>query len=265
MKFNDPHLHVNNITWTGLTEMALAGVEKIISAVHLDTSRRVSSETILATWDSLLTFHFGRVKASLIQPYAMVGISMVCTPADDAETLWKALPGYLARPEVVAAGEIGLEPSSACCPDMAVQEELVRRQVDIARQAGTRANLHTPNAPDQKKQYTQRTLDICREVGIDMNQVVIEHCSEANLAMVLDAGAWAGITVQPVRNMTPESAADLVLQFGTERIMIDSDHSGLPADHLSVPKTAWALRKKEAPEEAVLKVCAENSNQLYGI
>lgn len=265
MKLNDPHLHLNSITWNGLAEMAVAGVSKIISAIHLDTAKAVSPETIIATWDSLLEVHFGRAKANLIQPYAMLGASMVCAPSGDAQVLWEALPGYLARPEVVAVGEIGLEPSSACCPDMAVQEELVRRQVDIARQSGTKANLHTPNPPDQKKLYTQRTLDICREVGIDMGQVVIEHCSEANLALVLDAGAWAGITVQPVRQLTPEMAADLVAQFGSERVMIDSDHSGLPADHLSVPKTAYAMRKKDIPLETVLKVCADNSNGLYGI
>ena len=265
MQYNDPHLHMNSITWSGLSGMAVAGIAKVISAIHLDTAKAVSPETILATWDSLLDVHFGRAKANGIQPFAMLGVSMVCAPSGDFDVLWEALPGYLEKPEVKAVGEIGLEPSSACCPDMAVQEELVRRQVDIARQAGTKANLHTPNPPDQKEQYTKRTLDICREVGIDMGQVVIEHCSEANLGIVLDAGAWAGLTVQPVRKMTPELAADLVLKFGAERIMIDSDHSGLPADHLSVPKTAWALRQKDAPSETVRKVCAQNSDQLYGI
>jgi predicted metal-dependent TIM-barrel fold hydrolase len=108
-------------------------------------------------------------------------------------------------------------------------------------------------------------LDICRACEFSMTKVIIDHCTDANIGMALEAGANAAISVQPWRNVTPDMAADIIIEHGFERVMIDSDASGLPSDPLAVPKTAMAMKKKGVSEENIEKVCFLNSKQVYGI
>ena len=98
-----------------------------------------------------------------------------------------------------------------------------------------------------------------------MDQVVIDHCSEVNIEMALEAGASAGISVQPWRNMTPDLAADLVVKHGSNRIMINSDCGSGPSDPVAVSKTAVALTKKGASDQVIEAVCWSNSRKFYGI
>ena len=171
----------------------------------------------------------------------MIGISMVRTPRDDPSGLYAVLPEYLKRPDVVAIGEIGIEPNSKTCSDLKQQEAFVRKQVAIAKDVDIFVDFHTPFPPEVKREYTQMMLDICRECGLPMSKVIIDHCTDANLGLALEAGANAAISVQPWREITGETAADLIMEHGFERIMVDSDYSGLPSDPLAVPKTAQAL------------------------
>jgi predicted metal-dependent TIM-barrel fold hydrolase len=81
----------------------------------------------------------------------------------------------------------------------------------------------------------------------------------------LDAGAYSAITVQSWRNMTPQIAAKLVKEHGSERIMIDSDCGGGPSDPLAVAKTAMELRRIGVGEKDIDKVCYFNGRQFYGL
>ena len=261
----DSHVHLNTLTWSNLDEMRMAGIGTIISPIHLDAAKPVSHDTIVEMWDYLIDVHFPRAQQHLIKPFGMIGISMVGTPKDDPAGLYTLLQDYLKRPDVVAVGEIGIEPNSRTCKDIEKQKEYVRGQLDAARGLDVCIDFHVPNIPEDKKKYTEITLQICREMDFPMSRVVIDHSSDANIEMVLEAGANAAVTVQPFRNVTPELAADIVMKHGFDRIMFDSDFSSLPSDHLAVPKTAMALRKKGVPEDQIEKVCSTNAKKLYGI
>jgi len=265
MKTIDSHIHLDTLTWADMEHMALAGIEAVVSPIHLDAARAVSCKTIRDMWDFLLEVQFWRARENHLTPYAMIGISMVSTPAEDPAELYDLLPAYIRRPEVVAMGEIGFEPNSDTCKDMAVQAELVRRQLQIAVDTGVRVDFHVPEDPDLKGRYSGQLLDLCRECGLTMDKVVVDHCSEANIAEVLAAGAHAAISVQPWRPMTPEKAADLVIEHGFERIMLDSDCSCLPSDPLSVPKTVLALKRKGVSEAEIEKVAYSNAKAFFGL
>ena len=263
MKIIDSHTHLDTLSIVDLRKMRLAGIRAIVAPIHLDAAKPVSSRTIKDVWDYLLEVQFGRAKANGIKAHAMIGISMVSTPADDPEDLYRALPSYLNREEVVAIGEIGFEPNSRTCSDIKEQAGLIRRQLEIAAAENICVNFHVPNAPDQKKAFTEKTLKICRECDFPMDKVVIDHCSEVNLGMALDAGAYAAITVQPWRNMTPEIAADLASTFGPERVMVDSDCGGGISDPLAVPKTAVALMDKGMAENDIEDILYGNAVKAY--
>jgi predicted metal-dependent TIM-barrel fold hydrolase len=265
MNFIEPHAHLNELTWVNLQEMYLSGIGEIISPIHLDAGKAVSCETIREMWDYLFEVQFARAENNFIKPYAMIGISMVSTPRGDAAELYEVLSDYLRRPEVVATGEIGIEPKSRTCKDVKRQEDIVTKQLEIAKEVGIPVDFHTPNPPDVKKQFTRRILELCRDANLPVSKVIIDHCTGANMEMVLDAGAWAAISVQPWRNMTPDLAADIITEYGFERIMVDSDFGGLHSDHLSVPKTAVALKRKGVSPENIEKVCSLNGKAAYGI
>jgi predicted metal-dependent TIM-barrel fold hydrolase len=265
MNLVDAHTHTDCLTWRNLEEMSMAGIRTVISPLFLGGVKPVGNDVIVEMWDHLLEVQFPRCEANGIAPYGMVGISMVYTPKGDPEELYQALPRYLEEPGVVAIGEVGLEPASATCPDMKRQESILERQVAIGRDADVVVDLHVPNPLDQKREYTKRVLALCRDVGHAPSRVVVDHCAEANIKTVLDGGAWAAITVQPWRGMTPELAADLALQCGGERVIIDSDCGGAASDHLAVARTALALERKGADESLIRKVCGDNSREAYGL
>ena len=265
MKVIDAHAHLDTLSWVDLSRMRLCDLRAVITPIHLDAAKPVACQTIQDVWDYLLEVQFGRAEANGIKPYAMIGVSMVSTPADDPETLFARLPDYLRREEVVAIGEIGFEPNSKTCKDMTFQEMLIRRQLAVAADEKICVDFHVPNAPEQKREYTRRTLDICRECRFPMDKVIVDHCSAANIEMVLEAGAWAAISVQPWRNMTAEIAADLIAEYGPERIMVDSDCGGGISDPLAVPKTAVALARKGFSETDIEAILYGTAVRCYGL
>lgn len=268
MKFIDPHLHLNVLSAISLEDMYLAGIREVISPIMLGPAKYgvgVSSDTIIDLWDHLFDVQFRRAENYFIKPYGMIGISMVSTPRDGLSKLLNLLPKYLEKPEVLAVGEVGFQPNSPTGASIKMQEEILSRQLEIAKNSNVLIDIHTPNPPDLKKKYTEKSLDLCQKCNFPMSKVVIDHCSEDNLEMVLQAGAYAAISVQPFRNIDPESAANLVIRYGFEKIMIDSDYGDSPSYHLAVPKTALALKRKNISEKDIEKVCWANARKAYGI
>lgn len=263
MLYIDGHCHVDALTWDNLKSMALAGIRGIVSPIQLGAAKPLKNIIIQSMWDYLIDVQYSRAKEHLIEPYGMIGISMVSTPSEDVEGLYNLLPEYLVKPGVVGVGEIGFEPNSMTCRNLEKQEEYVRKQVRIVKKAGVIVDFHVPHIPELKRKYTEKILQICIEEGLPMKKVAVDHCSEANLDIVVESGAWAAITVQPWRGITPERAAELVEKHGYERTMVDSDCSGLPSDPLSVPKTALAMRKIGMDEDIIEKVCYLNSCEFY--
>lgn len=265
MDFIDSHAHLKNMTWQNLEEMYLAGIRGIVSPIQFDAAKPVASVAIIELWDWLFETQFQRAKENLINPYAMIGISMVGTPKENPEMLYKKLPDYLKMQETVAIGEIGFEPNSGTSQDLNFQEELINKQLEIAKKINMPVVFHVPNPPDYKKKFTDRTLAICKKHRMNMDNILIDHCSEINIKAVLDAGAYAAISVQPFRNMTPKLAAEIIGKFGFNRILVDSDFGSDPSDHLAVPKTAFSLKKLGYNDKNIQKVCYFNAKNFYHI
>jgi uncharacterized protein len=261
----DSHAHLNTLTWTNLDEMSLAGIREIVSPIMLDAAKAVSTETIVELWDYLLEVQLRRAAEHFITGHGMVCVNMASSPREGPARLFALLPDYLRRSGVVAIGEVGFEPHSRTCPDLGMQEDWIRTQLQISRDTGMPIVIHTPNPPAEKRLYTEKILHLCASCGVPMAQVAIDHGSEVNIKLALDAGTYAAISVQPFRGMTPELACDLVTEHGFERIMLNSDCSPFHSDPLAVPKTALALRRRGVPEENIDQVCRRNSQVFYRI
>lgn len=266
MNFVDSHTHISALTMDNLSNMYLAGIRTVVAPIQLGCGRPLQPETIVDVWNSQFEKHFKRCKQAQITPYSMLGISMVATPAHGEEYLCKVLEEFLSRAEVVAIGEVGFEPGSATNQDHDYQRKLLQMQIELAKKTGKVINIHTPNASARKIEATNESLQMCKESGMDMSKVVIDHCSIDNLDLVLSSGAYASISVQPWRGISPETAAGWVLGLkDSERVMVDSDSSELVSDPIAVAKTAAALSKKGAPKELIEAVCGGNAMRAYRI
>ena len=65
-------------------------------------------------------------------------------------------------------------------------------------------------------------MDIAIEHGLDPYMVIVDHNNEETVKEVLDRGFWAAFTIYPFTKMGNERMVEIVKQYGTERIMINS-------------------------------------------
>lgn len=263
--YADSHLHLPDLTWENLKSMYLAGIRIIVSPMIIGAAKHISHETVKDMWDYQLEVQLKRTEEHFIKSYAMLGVGIGSTPKGDFSRLFDWLAEYLKRPEVVAIGEIGIEPGSITIKDLNQQEEIVNEQLKILRKFNKAVVFHTPPADENKIKYTERLLDLCKENNIQLSKVIIDHCNDSNIKMALDSGAVAAITVQPWRGITPKIASDLIIKHGYENVIVNSDSSAGMSDPLAVPKTAYELRKKGQSEELINKVCWRNILDVYSI
>lgn len=266
MYYFDAHCHLTDMTYENLRDMALANTRGIVTPVQIPLRHPISADGLIDIWKMHLEEFIPRSKQQLIDVYAMIGMSMVCTPAGEVDRLLGEMEKLLKLPEVVAVGEVGFELNSPTNNDEAYQKYLYECQLDVVKAAGKTLDIHTSFAPERKIKYTDLSLKLAAEHGLDMKKVVVDHCTADNIEMALDAGAYAAITVQPWRGITPEIAAELIMKYNSDRVFVDSDCcADSPSDPLSVAKTAYALELMGASRSLIDGACALNCKRAYGI
>jgi predicted metal-dependent TIM-barrel fold hydrolase len=145
------------------------------------------------------------------------------------------LPLFVYKEGVVGIGEIGFDDQTPA------EEKYYRAQLELAKEAGLPVQIHTPHR--DKKKGTQRSMDIAMEHGLDPRMVIVDHNNEETVQEVLDRGFWAAFTIYPFTKMGNERMVEVVKQYGSERIMINSAADWGISDPLAVPKTAALMHE----------------------
>src|SRR5699024_6336060 len=172
-----------------------------------------------------------------------------------AEKTMDLLPRYANKEGVVAIGEIGYD-------DMTdLEEKYFHQQLELAKKLDMLVLVHTPHR--NKKQGTIRSMDLCKEHGLDPSKVVIDHNNEETVEYVLDRGYWTAFTIYPETKMGNERMVDIVKEYGSDRIFIDSAADWGRSDPLGAPKTAQLMLKRGIDQEDVEKVCYQNALDAY--
>lgn len=264
MKMIDPHIHLDSRPREELTLMAAAGITAVVTMTyypHLNLP--ISAQTILDYIERSIRFEVWRGKQELIDVYLGVALNPVSIPPDSDRVL-EALPRYLGSEKVVAIGEVGLEPGSQTCPDLARQREILRAQLKMARESGKPIVFHTPHA--EKPKWVEQYLELIFEAKVEPSKVVIDHADGTVVRKITEAGCNAGITVQPWRGLTPQEAAKIQKDANPGKVLVDSDcNITMASDALSVPKTALEMRRAGFSEDNVRKVVFENPARLFGL
>jgi predicted metal-dependent TIM-barrel fold hydrolase len=257
MRIIDPHIHMLSRTTDDYRLMAEAGVAAVCEpAFWLGTDRQYP-ESHLDYFNHLATFEPGRAAKRGIRHYAFLGVN----PKESentalAEQVLARIDEYLARPTILGIGEIGLNKNT----DNEIR--MLRRQLEMAAERRVLCIIHTPHGA-AKKRGTELIAGVVKEVDPPRDLCVIDHCTRETLQIARATGCWTGLTVYPGK-LSPEEAAVLVRDYGTERMLVNSSADWEDSDPLAVLVAVGAMRELAMPESTIERLVWHNPKEFLG-
>ena len=263
MQLIDSHVMMESLGLQDLEAMSACGIKALIADAAGGMDYATSAQAAINYFEHTLVGEIKRASDYFMDVYVIVGINMNAVPAD-YEKILDALPEYLKRDRVVGVGEIGLEPRSGTCPDLGKQEEILKTELALAREHSKPVVLHLP--PTERTSWIERYVKLIDEARLDRNKAIIVHSDSNTTQIITDAGCIAGISVLPMRRMTPEDAAKIVSESDMNRILVSSDSRiRHRSDPLSVPRIAVQMQRLGLKEEDVKMVLFDNPNRIFNL
>ncbi len=257
MKYIDPHIHMISRTTDDYEAMHKAGIVAVIEPAFWLGQPRTNVGSFQDYFSTIVGWEPFRASQFGIKHYCTIGLnSKEANNVALAEQVMELLPLYAMKDNVVAIGEIGYDDQTEA------EDKFFREQIELAKTVDLPIMVHTPHR--DKKNGTIRSMDVLEEHGFDPSKVVIDHNNEETVQSVLDRGYWAGFTIYPKTKMGSERMVEVVRQYGSERIIVDSSADWGVSDPLSVPKTANLMQERGIPQEDIHMTCYQNALTIYG-
>jgi len=259
MKFIDPHIHCVSRTTDDYLFMARAGVVAVSEPAFWAGYDRSSAASFGDYFRHLLDIEPKRAAKYGIDHY-----SWLCINAKEAENVAlsreviKLIPPLLDHPRVLGVGEIGLNKNTR--NEITVFEE----QVEIAAKYNQLILIHTPHLEDKHKGTAIITSILKNDQRIKPERVLIDHCEEHTIRMARENGFWAGLTIYPVTKVTPTRGCDILEQFGTQMICVNSASDWGESSPSMLIDTALEYRRRGHSEAEVEEVFYSNPCRFFG-
>jgi predicted metal-dependent TIM-barrel fold hydrolase len=273
----DFHVHAEAYNWQDMELMSLAGIKAVISCTYYPHMMEITTRRIEEFYERQKKLTGWLLSMNYIKLFIACGVNPMSVPIDYSDFIDK-IPGYLEGDDsFVAIGEVGLDHRSTTCQDLEVQADILSRELIIGKEAGVPVIIHTPpesvesglqgdwlDAGGRAQEIIERDLEIVEETGIDPKLVVIDHLSSHEMVKkVTDFGAFAGLTVQPWRNVTAAQVVSLMKDCDASKILVSSDSGPLRSDCLGVPRIALEMRRANFPDEIIRQITLENPVSLF--
>ncbi len=256
MKTIDPHIHMSARTTDDYEAMAAAGIVAVIEPAFWLGQTRTNVGSFIDYYSSLVGWERFRAAQFGIAHYCTIGLnSKEANNEALAEEVMDILPRFATKEGVVAIGEIGYDEQSAA------EDKYFRAQLELARELDMLVMIHTPHR--DKKKGTSRSMDVCLEHGLAPSSVIVDHNNEETVKETLDRGFWAAFTLYPQTKMGNERMVEVVRQYGSERIIVDSSADWGVSDPLAVPKTANLMLERGIDPNDVHLTCYQNAINAY--
>lgn len=257
MRFFDPHIHMTSRTTDDYQSMAAAGIRAIIEPAFWLGQPRTGVDTFRDYYSSLVGWERFRASQFGIKHYCTIGLnSKEANNEALAEQVMEILPLFVLKEGVVGVGEIGFDDQTP------LEEKYYRAQLELAKETNLPVQIHTPHR--DKKNGTIRSMEIALEHGLDPAMVIVDHNNEETVKDVLDRGFWAGFTIYPFTKMGNERMVEVVKQYGSKMIMINSAADWGISDPLAVPKTAALMKQRGIPDKDIRLVSYQNALDAFG-
>lgn len=256
MLFIDPHIHMVSRTTDDYQAMREAGVVAVIEPAFWLGQPRTNAGSMQDYFSMIVGWERFRASQFGVCHYCTIGLnSKEANNEALAEEVMDLIPRYAAKEGVVAIGEIGFDDMTP------LEERYFHQQVELAKKLDMLVLIHTPHR--NKKAGTLRSMDVCEEHGLDPTRVIVDHNNEETVKAVHDRGYWTAFTIYPGTKMGNERMVEIVREYGSERIFIDSAADWGVSDPLGVPKTAQLMLQRGIAPEDVRKVCHGNALAAY--
>jgi uncharacterized protein len=257
LTFIDPHIHMTSRTTDDYERMRKAGIVAIIEPAFWLGQPRTEVGSFKDYYSSLVGWERFRASQFGIKHYCTIGLnSKEANNEALAEQVMEILPLFVCKEGVVGVGEIGYDDQTKA------EDKYFRAQLELAREVNLPVQVHTPHR--DKKAGTITSMEVCLEHGISPDMVIIDHNNEETVKDVLDRGFWAAFTIYPNSKMGNERMVEIVKQYGSERIIVNSSADWGVSDPLSVPKTASLMLERGISIEDVKKTCYQNALDSFG-
>lgn len=255
--FIDAHAHMISRTTDDYQAMAAAGVVALIEPSFWIGQPRTYVGSYVDYLSHIVGFERFRASQFGIRHYCTIGLnSKEANNEELAEGVMEILPQFALKEGVVAIGEIGYDEQTP------LEDKYFRAQLELAKELDLPVMIHTPHR--DKKKGTLRSMDVCREHGVDPAKVVVDHNNEETVQDVLDRGFWAAFSIYPSTKMGNVRMVELLKRYGGDRVILDSATDWGISDPLAVPKTAELARQSGVSEDAVRKATYANALTAYG-
>ncbi len=256
MMFIDPHIHMTARTTYDYLMMRESGIVAVIEPAFWLGQPRTNVGSFQDYFSSLVGWERFRAAQFGIRHYCTIGLnSKEANNEALAEQVMELLPLFACKEGVVAIGEIGYDDMTPA------EDKYFRLQLELAKELDMVVLIHTPHR--NKKAGTSRSMDVCIEHGLDPSKVIVDHNNEETVEEVLDRGFWAGFTIYPNTKMGNARMVEIVRQYGSVSIIVDSSADWGISDPLAVPKTAQLMIDRGISESDVKAVCYENALAAY--
>ena len=257
MRIIDPHIHMLSRTTDDYHLMAEAGIVAVCEPAFWPGADRQYPESHLDYFNHLTTFEPERAAKRGIKHYCVLCVNP--KESDNvalAEQVLERIDPYLERPSVLGIGEIGLNKNTEN------EIRMFRRQLQMAIERRCICIIHTPHAAE-KKRGTEIIVDIIRETDAPRELCVIDHCTRDTIDIARETGCWTGLTVYPGK-LTPEEAAGIVRDYGTDRMLVDSSADWGDSDPLAVLVTIGVMRQMDLPDSLIETLVFANPSTFLG-
>lgn len=252
----EPHIHMFSRTTDEYTAMYESGIRACVEPSFWLGSSREYAGSFFDYFKLILEFETVRAKRFGIDHYAAIALNP--KEAEDTRLANEVIAGlgrYLDDPRCVAVGEIGLNNITEN------EAKAFAAQLHIAHERQLPVVIHLPHF--NKSKGIAWTADIIKNEGIPPKMVLIDHNTEECMAAARDTGCWTGMTVYPISKLDPVRAANLLLEYGTDRMIVSGSADWGVSDPLSLVKVAAYMRTLGSDESKISGILFDNPNAFY--
>lgn len=253
MRYIEPHAHMVSRTTDDYLAMVTAGCKAVCEPAFWAGFDRSSAHGFYDYFCQLTDYEPKRAAK-----FGLPHFSWLCINPKESEDIKLAeevialIPEFLKKENVLGIGEIGLNKNSR--NEMTVLE----KHVNVAAENDQLILVHTPHLEDKRK-GTQLIVDMIKsDSRIDPGKVLIDHVEEHTAKYVMDAGFWGGLTLYPESKCTSARAIDILENFGSERLWMNSACDWGVSVPLAVPYAAQEMRRRGYEDDAIDQVFYRN-------
>jgi predicted metal-dependent TIM-barrel fold hydrolase len=259
MRFIEPHAHMVSRVTDDYVKLAASGCAAICEPAFWAGFDRSSSKGFYDYFRQLTSYEPKRAAKFGLAHYCWLCINP--KESEDmglANEVLEMIPEFLASPNVLGIGEIGLNKNTR--NELAILE----KHIDLAARHGQLILVHTPHLEDKRK-GTLLILDAIRNhPAIRPERVIIDHVEEHTIRDVKDRGFWAGMTLYPESKVNSARAVDMLEEYGLDRVWLNSACDWGVSDALSVPKAGMEMKRRGLNPGQVDQVLYRNPAKFLG-